>query len=350
MIEAVKAMLDPTAKQARMLTEHAGVARFAYNQALSHVLDQLNNGQKPEYSYYGLRKWWNQNKNTLAVGADERVWWSRNSKEAYNTGLENLSRALRNHADSKHGKRRGKHIGFPRFKSRSRCVSSIHFTTGYRLVPDDSHAIRLPRIGRMHRMENVMRRIGHAHVLRIIVTRSADRWYASIGIEHETSPIRARCKRTSVGIDMGVKNLATLSDGTAIPNPHPFKRVEKRLARAQRMLSRRKKGSHRRDKARLYVARLHQRIYQLRQDALHKITTEPTRAYAHISIEDLNVAEMIRNHHLTKSLRDASFGEFRRQLEYKSIKNECTLHVVDRFYPSSKKCSDCRMVKAKLSQ
>ena len=86
------------------------------------------------------------------------------------------------------------------------------------------------------------------------------------------------------------------------------------------MLSRRKKGSHRRDKARLYVARLHQRIYQLRQDALHKITTEPTRAYAHISIEDLNVAGMIRNHHLTKSLRDASFSEFRRQLEYKSIK------------------------------
>ena len=95
MIETVKVMLDPTAKQARMLTEHTGVARFAYNQALSHVLDQLNNGQKPEYSYYGLRKWWNQNKNTLAVGADERVWWSRNSKEAYNTGLENLSRALR---------------------------------------------------------------------------------------------------------------------------------------------------------------------------------------------------------------------------------------------------------------
>ena len=88
-------------------------------------------------------------------------------------------------------------------------MSGIHFTTGYRLVPDDSHAIRLPRIGRVHRMENVMRRIGHAHVLRIIVTRSADRWYASIGIEHETSPIRARCKRTSVGIDMGVKNLVT---------------------------------------------------------------------------------------------------------------------------------------------
>ena len=80
---------------------------------------------------------------------------------------------------------------------------------------------------------------------------------------------------------MGVKNLVTLSDSTAIPNPHPFKRVEKRLARAQRMLSRRKKGSHRRDKARLYVARLHQRIYQLRQDALHKITTEPTRARAY---------------------------------------------------------------------
>ena len=156
-------------------------------------------------------------------------------------------------------------------------------------------------------------------------------------------------KGGAVGIDLGVKTLATLSDGTIVPNPHSLAADEQRLKRAQKALSRKTKGSKRRAKARERVARIHARVANRRSDALNKLTTRLAQTYSDICIEDLNVAGMLKNHRLAKAISDASFFELRRMLEYKTAKTGAKLHFIDRWYPSSKTCSQCGSVKAKLS-
>lgn len=198
-------------------------------------------------------------------------------------------------------------------------------------------------------MEDVAERVGDARVLRMTVSKRAGRWYASLTVERDDKPVTKPPKGGAVGIDLGIKTLATLSDGTIIENPRCLAASERRLKRAQKALSRKTVGSKRRAKARAKVARLHAHVANQRIDAIHKATTWLTGTYSDICIEDLNVVGMAKNHHLAKAVSDASFGEFRRQLEYKIARTSATLHVVDRWYPSSKTCSKCGAVKAKLS-
>ena len=181
------------------------------------------------------------------------------------------------------------------------------------------------------------------------ISRRAGRWYAALTVERDDQTMKQAPKGGAVGIDLGIKDLATLSDGTVIPNPHSLASDEKRLKRVQKALSRKKIGSKRRAKARERVARIHARIANRRSDTLHKLTTMLARTYSDICIEDLNVAGMMKNHHLAKAISDASFYELRRQLEYKTAKTGAKLHVIDRWHPSSKTCSQCGSVKAKLS-
>ena len=198
-------------------------------------------------------------------------------------------------------------------------------------------------------MENVAALVGDAKVLRMTISQHAGRWYASLTVERDNKPAAEPPKGGAVGIDLGVKNLATLSDGTVIENPRYLKKSERKLKKAQRELSRKTRGSNRRNKAKDKVARLHAHVANQRQDAMHKLTTRLANKYSDISIEDLHVAGMVKNHHLAKSISDAAFGEFRRQLEYKTARSGARLHVVNRWYRSSKTCSGCGRVKAKLS-
>ena len=186
-------------------------------------------------------------------------------------------------------------------------------------------------------------------MLRMTISQRAGRWYASLTVEREDKPVAKHPKSGAVGVDLGVKHLATLSDGTVVENPRYLRKSERKLKRAQRALSRKVKGSNRRAKARGKVARIHARVANQRLDGLHKLTTRLTSKYSDISVEDLHVAGMVKNHHLAKSISDAAFGEFRRQLEYKTARSGARLHVVDRWYRSSKTCSGCGDVKAKLS-
>ena len=350
MLEAVKVALDPTPRQERLLESHAGAARFAYNAGLAHVKDMLERQEKPEWSYYALRRWWNQAKGTLAVNAvTGETWWRKNSKEAYNAGLKSLADALSNWSKSRKGLRKGRRVGFPRFKSKDRATPRFAYTTGsFGLIDYDPYALRLPRIGRVHCMENVSKRVDGAKILRMSVSRHAGRWMASLTVERKDGPMPTPLKGGSVGIDLGVKQLATLSDGTIIRNPRALDSNLRRLRRGQKNLSRKRKGSNRRRKARTRVARLHARVADLRRDLLDKTTTMLAHAYADISIEDLNVAGMVRNHRLARSVEDAAFAEFRRLLTYKTARTGARLHVIDRWYPSSKTCSNCGTVKAKL--
>ncbi len=349
-LEAVKVALDPSPVQERLLLSHAGAARFAFNAGLAHVKDALDAGAKPEWSFYSLVRWWNANKDTLAVDANGTPWWAENSKEAANTGLRSLASALSNWSKSRRGVRKGRRMGFPRFKAKDRTVPRFAYTTGsFGLIDGDPKALKLPRIGRVHCMENVAARVGGARELRMTVSRRVGRWYAALTVERDDKPVTKPPRGGAVGIDLGIKTLATLSDGTVISNPRCLAASERRLKRAQKALSRKAMGSKRRAKARAKVARLHAHVANQRGDAMHKATTWLASTYSDISVEDLNVVGMVKNHRLAKAVSDAAFGEFRRQLEYKTARTGATLHVVDRWYPSSKTCSRCGRVKAKLS-
>ena len=336
--------------QERLLLSHAGAARFAFNVGLAHVKAALDAGERLDLSSYALRKWWNANKDTVAVGGDGEPWWQENSKESYSYGLESLAKGLSNWAKSRKGDRKGRKVGFPKFKTKAGSVPRFAYTTGsFGLVKGDPKALKLPRIGRVHCMENVAERVGDAKVLRMAISQRAGRWYASLTVERDDKPVMKPPKGGAVGVDLGVKTLATLSDGTVVENPRYLRKSERKLKKAQRELSRKAKGSKRRAKAREKVANLHAHVANQRLDALHKLTTRLAETFSDISIEDLHVAGMVKNRHLAKSISDAAFGEFRRQLEYKTTRAGARLHVVDRWYRSSKTCSGCGGVKAKLS-
>jgi putative transposase len=347
--EAVKVRLDPTPRQERLMASHAGAARFAYNAGLAHVKESLDNGEPADWSHYSLLRWWNANKDELAVNSTTGVvWWSQNSKEAYNMALHGLARGLSSWSKSRKGQRKGKRVGFPKFKSKNATMRFAYSTNFTAPTESDPYGLKLPRIGRVHCVENVYKRISGARLIHITVSRRAGRWYASLTVEREPT-VTTVPKGGAVGVDLGVKNLATLSDGTVVPNPRALGTRLKALRKAQQALSRKVKGSARREKAKERVAKLHARVADVRADAINKATTMIASNYSVVCIEDLNVAGMLKNRHLARSVGDAALGEFRRQLEYKTARTGSVLRVVDRWYPSSKTCSNCGTVKAKLS-
>ena len=332
------------------MASHAGAARFAYNAGLAHVKEAIGGGEPPEWSHYSLRRWWNANKDELAVNqATGEVWWDQNSKEAYSGALRDLARGFSNWSKSRKGQRKGKRVGFPKFKSKNTTMRFAYSTGFTAPTASDPYGLKLPRIGRVHCMKNVHERISGARLIRITVSRRAGCWYASLTVEREPTAPATAPKLGAVGVDLGVKNLATLSDSTVIPNPRALGARLKALRKAQKALSRKVKGSVRREKAKERVARLHARVADVRADAINKATTMIAGTYSAVCIEDLNVAGMVKNHNLARSVSDAALGEFRRQLEYKTARTGAVLCVVDRWFPSSKTCSNCGVVKAKLS-
>ena len=331
------------------MASHAGAARFAYNAGLAHVKESLDNGEPADWSHYSLLRWWNANKDELAVNSTTGVvWWSQNSKEAYNMALHGLARGLSSWSKSHKGQRKGKRVGFPKFKSKNATMRFAYSTNFTAPTGSDPYGLKLPRIGRVHCMENVYKRVDGARLIRITVSRRAGHWYASLTVEREPT-VTTVPKGGAVGVDLGVKNLATLSDGTVVPNPRALGTRLKALRKAQQALSRKVKGSARREKAKERVAKLHARVADVRADAINKAATMIASNYSVVCIEDLNVAGMMKNRHLARSVGDAALGEFRRQLEYKTARTGAVLRVVDRWFPSSKTCSNCGTVKAKLS-
>jgi len=174
-----------------------------------------------------------------------------------------------------------------------------------------------------------------------ITLDAAGRYFVSFSAEVEKAPPSFSCYCPAVGVDLGLKHLATLSTGEKIPNPKHYRARLKYLRQQQRCLSRRQKGSRRRERQRLRVARAHAKVKQARQYALHDLTTRLIREFDMICIEDLNVKALSRGRN-ARSIQDASFGEIRRQLVYKAGWHDRLIIEVDRWYASSKICSNCK--------
>ncbi|WFE54735.1 IS607 family element RNA-guided endonuclease TnpB [Micromonospora sp. WMMD1155] len=308
------------------------------------------------WSLPALRKTWNTAKHEVAP------WWRECSKEAFNTGLDALARALRNWADSRSGKRAGRAVGFPRFKSRRRTTASLRFTTGaIRVEPDRTHVV-LPRLGRMKLHESarkLARRLeaGTARIMSATVRRDGGRWQVSFTVEVQRAERDPARPGAVIGLDVGVKHLAVLSTGESVPNPRHLNDAQRKLRALGRRLSRKvgpdrlsgQRPSRRWQRAQARLGRAHARVANLRRDSLHKLTTGLARQYGTIVIEDLHVAGMLRNRRLARYIADAGFAELRRQLAYKTIWNGGRLAVADRWYPSSATCSGCGVAKTKLA-
>jgi putative transposase len=174
------------------------------------------------------------------------------------------------------------------------------------------------------------------------ISRVADKWFVSITVEMPEKLIKAaNDNQVAVGIDLGITHFAKLSTGEEVEGPKPHKTLLNRLRRLSRSLSRKKKGSNNRHKAKLKLSRLHCRIANIRRDAIHQLTTKLTENFSHIGIENLNVKGMMKNCRLSRSIADMSFHEFRRQMEYKVQIRGKTLVIADRWFASSKLCSNC---------
>lgn len=259
-------------------------------------------------------------------------WMYEVSKCAPQEALRNLDRAFVNFFE--------KRSRFPRFKSRKRGIGSFRLTGSIHV---EGKTIQLPRLG-VIRLKETSAVTGR--ILSATVSERAGRWFVSIQVE--TSIVVPDNQGPAVGVDLGVKTLATLSDGCVFENPKAYRRKLQVLKRAQRVVARRQKGSKRRERAKWRVANLHFNIANIRSDVIHKMTTLIAMTYGMVGIEDLNVSGMTKNHCLAGAVSDAAFGEVRRQLEYKCQWYGSALVVHDRFLPSSKTCSVCGEVKDSL--
>lgn len=369
-VRAYQFALEPTEQQADQLRSNCGGQRFAYNWGLNRV--KANIAQRDaersygvaedeltpslNWSAYSLRKDWNQAKHEAAP------WWAENSKEAYASGLANLATALTNWNSSKNGQRKGPKMRFPRFKSAKRSTWSATFTTGaFGLAKQDRRHVKLPTIGTVRTHEStrkLARRIeaDTARLLKATVSHRRGRWFVSLQAEVQRDQPQPATTGGTVGVDLGVKHLAVLSTGEHVPNPKHLDRAQRKLSRLQRKASRRRgpdkrsgqEPSNRWRKAQRRVAQLHTQVSNARRDGLHQLSTRLVRQFDTIAVEDLNIAGMTRNRRLARHIADAGMGELRRQLDYKTNWNGRNLVVADRWYPSSKTCSGCGVVKVKL--
>ncbi|MEU0438134.1 IS607 family element RNA-guided endonuclease TnpB [Streptomyces sp. NPDC006290] len=375
-VQAYRFALDPNAAQESALRSHCGAARAAYNWAVGWVsaswwqrraeesygipADRLTEWRP--WSLPALRKEFNQAKKTDPRFA---AWWEENSKEAYSTGLANAAAAFDNYAKSKQGKRRGKQLGMPRFKSKHKARLSCRFTTGTIRVDADGRHVTLPRLGAIRTHEStggLLARVqaGTARILSATVRHERGRWLVAFQTEVKRDLVRVARPEAAVGIDLGVKTLAAMADSTGeireVSNPRHLDSALKELRRASRTVSRRRgpdrrtgqRPSSRWKKADAARNKVHHRIANLRANALHKLTTAVAAEYGTVVVEDLNVAGMLRNRRLARRIADAGFGEIRRQLTYKTQRNGCRILAADRWFPSPKTCSGCGTVKAKL--
>ena len=331
MLLGFKTELKVNQTQRILLTKHAGVARHSWNWGLNltkQILD--NNRENPQGnikfpSAIDLHKW------LVALVKPECPWYYEVSKCAPQYALRHLRRAW-DDCFSKSKKP-------PRFKKKGKSDS---FTLDGSITVEQKR-IKVPRIGWLKTYEELPDNVVPKSVT---ISHRAGRWFISFKIK--TDVTHAAQGDKPISCDLGLLRFATLSTGEEIHSPRPYKQLEKKLAKLQWRNRHKEVGSANSKKAQLKIAKLHYRISCIRSDFIHKLTTRLAKNHSHCVIEDLCVAGLIKNPKLSKAISDSGWGEFRRQLEYKTKLYGSKLVVADRFFASSKLCPKCGHKKDKL--
>lgn len=331
MLTSHRIALDPNNVQITYLSKACGVARFAYNWALHEWNQQYEerkkDPEKPAPTEGALRRLLN------SIKREQFPWMLEVTKNAPQMAIMQLGKAFKNFFSGR--------AKYPKFRKKG--VRDRFTLTNDQFKIDGLH-IQIPHLGKV-RMREALRFTGK--ILSATISRIADRWFVSIALDTD-DPLKGPTDQNVVGVDVGINTMATLSTGEKIEGPKPHNKILSRLKQLSKAVSRKVKGSKNRAKAKTKLARLYARISNIRLDAIHKFTTDLLRRFSVVCIEDLNVRGMMKNRRLSRSISDMGFYEISRQLEYKSARNGQKIVTADRFFPSSKKCSDCGHVLADL--
>jgi putative transposase len=320
-----KICLEPTHKQEQYFRKACGTARFTWNWALNEWQNQLKSGLKP--TAFQLKKQFN------AIKPTDFPWTYEVTKYASQQPFMFLQTAFQRFFE---GKSR-----YPKFKKKGHRDS---FYVGNDQIKVNGNRLKLPKLSAI-KMHETLRFNGQ--IVSTTISRTANKWFVSLTIKLTSTPALSK-SQAGVGVDLGIKSLATLSNGEVFYAPKPLKKYLKKLKRLQRGLCRRKKDSHNRYFWKQKIAFVNAKIVNIRQNSLHQLTSYLTKHFAGIVIEDLNVKGMLANHKLARAISDIGLYEFRRQLEYKSKLKGNWLLIADRWFPSSKICSNCGSKKEEL--
>jgi len=326
-LKAYKTALDPNDKQITFFRQCAGAARYVYNWALADRQERYKAGLKTSHNEQKVR--FNALKRELCPWIVELPYAVLEKAFAdLDTAYKNFFRRVK----------AGQTPGFPKFKSKK--CNAAHFSV--RNVKVEAGQVRLTGIGWVRLHEHGYIPTEGEYGVYATISERAGRWYISILAETEVDePINE--STDILGVDLGIKSLATCSDGKVFDNPKALYKAERKLKRLQRELSRRTKGGKNWLKTKAKLQRVHAKVSNIRQHALHQVSHYVTAIAKPkvVVLEDLNVQGMTSNHHLAKAVSDVGMYELRRQIEYKAKWYGVKVMVADRWYPSSKTCSEC---------
>jgi len=353
--KAFKVEIGPNNLQRTALVQHAGAARFAFNWGLEKKKKAFDLKEKIPTAM-------DLNKELVVLKRADfeeggLPWLREVSKCAPQEALRNLDKSFGNFFRRCKKKQPGKK-GFPKFKSRHKEPLKFYLQGTIKVV-ENGHHIQLPVLGLIKLKEkDYLPKVGRSadlpkddiEILSATLSERAGRWFVSLNCRVQIPDPFPKLRSKVVGVDVGIKNLAVTSDGLMFENPKATARMAVRLKLAQQDLSRKKKGSQNRKKAKKRVQKVFFHISNIRKDAIHKATTAIVRSADVICVESLDVKGMLKksNSGLTRNLSDASMSEFLRQIKYKSAWSGVELVEADRFFPSSKTCSSCGQVKKVL--